>query len=199
MRKMSKETADKIAVLSEDHDLSQDSDLELVAILKKLCAEYEMCRDCISSATLAVWDGIVRVAKEIVKRETCIDSRDPIELAVLVAVKLDYPEKWDTAAYSTVWEALWEDYSWVKVKLKTIEQRIKSACEFYLKYKDDPMLLVRDWDDEWNTGFRDVFEFIDRFSYRIGKNKKAWKQKQYNKWLLSFAFSDIIGQDDRQE
>ncbi|MHC1583140.1 MAG: hypothetical protein ACXQTM_00650 [Methanosarcinales archaeon] len=189
---MSKEIADKIAVLSEDHDLSQDSDLELVAILKKLCAEYEMCRYCLSTATLDVWHGIVRVAKEIVKRETCSNSRDLIELAALVATELDYPEKWDTAVYTTVWEALWEDYSWVKAKLEMMKQRIKSACELYLKYKDNPMLLVRDWDDEWNTGFRDVFEFVDRFSYWTGKNKKAWKRKQYNEWLLNFAFSNVM-------
>ena len=118
MWSMSEEKADKIAILSEDYDLSQDSDLELAATLKRLCGEYEMCRYGLSTATLDVWHGIVRIAKEIVKRETCTNSRDPIELAALVSVELDYPEKWDVAAYSTVWEALWESYSRLKAKVE---------------------------------------------------------------------------------
>jgi len=116
MWSMSEEKVDKIAVLSEDYDLSQDSDLELAATLKRLCGEYEMCRYCLSTATLDVWHGIVRVAKEIVKRETCTNSRDLIKLAALVAAELGYPEEWDTAVYTTVWEALWESYSVLKAK-----------------------------------------------------------------------------------
>ena len=122
---MSEEKADKIAVLSEDYDLSQDSDLELATTLKRLCSEYEMCRYCLSTATLEVWHGIVRVAKEIVKRETCTNSRDLIELAALVAAELGYPEKWDVAAYPTVWEALWESYSWLKAKVEKLEKEIE--------------------------------------------------------------------------
>ena len=122
---MSKEKADKIAVLNKDYDLSVDSDLELARTMKRLCSEYEMCRYCLSTATLDVWHGIVRVAKEIVKRETCTNSRDLIELAALVAAELGYPEKWDTAVYTTVWEALWEDYSWLKAKVEKLEKEIE--------------------------------------------------------------------------
>jgi len=113
---------DKIPVLNPDYDLSADSDLELAATLKRLCGEYEMCRYCLSTATLDVWHGIVRIAKEIVKRETCTNSRDLIELAALVAAELDYPEKWDVATYPTVWEALWESYSWLKAKVEKLEK-----------------------------------------------------------------------------
>jgi len=116
---------DKIVVLSKDYDLSQDSDLELAKTLKRLCSKYEMCRYCLSTATLDVRHGIVRVAKEIVKRETCTNSRDLIELAGLVAAELDYPEKWDVAAYPTVWEALWESYSWLKAKVEKLEKEIE--------------------------------------------------------------------------
>jgi len=125
---MSEEKVDRIAVLSEDYDLSQDSDLELAATLKTLCGEYEMCRSCLSSATLDVWHGIVRVAKEIVKRET-FNSRDLIELAALVAAELNYPEKWDVAAYPTVWEALWESYSGLKAKVEKFEKCIEELEE----------------------------------------------------------------------
>ncbi|RKY41377.1 MAG: hypothetical protein DRP85_06565 [Candidatus Makaraimicrobium thalassicum] len=122
---MSEEKVDKIAVLNENYDLSGDSDLELATTLKRLCSEYEMCRYCLSTATLDVWHGIVRVAKEIVKRETCSNSHDLIELVALVAAELDYPEKWDVAAYPTVWEALWESYSWLKAKVEKLEKQIE--------------------------------------------------------------------------
>jgi len=65
---MSKEKADKIPVLSEDYDLSVDSDLELVQTMKRLCGEYEMCYYTVSTAICEVWDCIVRVAQEIVRR-----------------------------------------------------------------------------------------------------------------------------------
>ena len=68
-REMSNEKTDKIAVLNPDYDLSADSDLELAQTMKRLCSEYEMCRYTISTATPEVWDCIVRVAKEIVRRE----------------------------------------------------------------------------------------------------------------------------------
>ena len=111
---MSNEKADKIAVLSEDYDLSLDSDVELARTLKRLCNEYEMCRYCISTATGEVWNGIVRVAREIVRREAMqSNTTDMIELEALVKAELEYPEKWDTAAYPTVWHALWEAFCWL--------------------------------------------------------------------------------------
>jgi len=110
---------------AEYYDLTQDSDLELATTLKRLCSEYKMCRYCLSTATLDVWHSIVRVAKEIVKRETCTNSRDLIELAALVAAELGYPEKWDTVVYTTVWEALWEDYSCLKAKVEKLEKEIE--------------------------------------------------------------------------
>ena len=60
---------DTVALLNEDHDLAGDSDLELAHIMERLCNEYQMCRSTLSTATLDVWNCIVRVAKEILKRE----------------------------------------------------------------------------------------------------------------------------------
>ena len=68
---MSREKADKIPLLSEDYDLSMDSDLELVQTMKRLCGEYEMCYYTLSTAICEVWDCIVRVAEEIVRRGGC--------------------------------------------------------------------------------------------------------------------------------
>ncbi len=68
---MSKEKADKIPVLSKDYDLSLDSDLELAQTMKRLCGKYEMCYYTLSTAICEVWDCIVRVAQEIVRRGGC--------------------------------------------------------------------------------------------------------------------------------
>jgi len=64
------EKKDKIPVLNPDYDLSVDSDLELVQTMKRLCEVYEMCYYTIS-ATCEVWDCIIRVAKEILRRGGC--------------------------------------------------------------------------------------------------------------------------------
>jgi len=60
--------SEKIALLNKDYDLSTDSDIDLVKIMKRLCDEYEMCRNSMSTATCKVWDCIVRVAEEIMRR-----------------------------------------------------------------------------------------------------------------------------------
>jgi len=59
---------DSVALLNKDYDLSGDTDLELARIMERLCSEYQMCRNTISTATLDVWNCIVRVAEEIVIR-----------------------------------------------------------------------------------------------------------------------------------
>ncbi len=59
---------DTVALLNKDYDLSGDTDLELARIMERLCSEYQMCRNVLSSATLDVWNCIVRVAKEIARR-----------------------------------------------------------------------------------------------------------------------------------
>ena len=90
-------------------------------------------------------------------------------------------------------------YQGFKAGIEYIKERIEAACEFYLRYKDDPLLLVRDWDDSWDTGFEDVFEFIDEFSYWVGKDKKAWKRKKYNEWLFKLAFRGILKEVRKDE
>ena len=50
---------------------------------------------------------------------------EPLDLEVLVKAELKYPEEWDTAVYTTVWEALWESYCWLKAKTEALEQRVK--------------------------------------------------------------------------
>jgi len=42
-----------------------------------------------------------------------------------VKEELHYPDEWDTMAYPTVWDALWESYSALKDKVEILEQRIE--------------------------------------------------------------------------
>jgi len=52
-------------------------------------------------------------------------NEEGIEFEELVKAELKYPEEWDTAVYTTVWEALWESYSCLKEKVKALERRVK--------------------------------------------------------------------------
>jgi len=48
-----------------------------------------------------------------------------INLEELAKAELRYPDEWDTVTYPTVWEALWESYSWLKAKVEILERRIE--------------------------------------------------------------------------
>ena len=67
-----------------------------------------------------------------------------------------------------------------KQRIKQIlEYHIKSACEFYLRYRNNPDLFAR-----------------ERLLYRnvIPKLRKEWHnwEEQYDKWLFKLAFRDIL-------
>jgi len=76
-----------------------------------------------------------------------------------------------------------------------IKQRIKSACEFYLRYKDNPELFL----DE--KGFPNDSEGIGIFNY--------WKSLklipptmftefdwiEYNEWLFKLAFKGVWNEE----
>ncbi|MHC1636030.1 MAG: hypothetical protein ACXQTS_05360 [Candidatus Methanospirareceae archaeon] len=57
-----------VRVLNPNYDLRQESDIELIETLKKLCDTYIMCKHEISTAIADVWNSIVQVAEEIVRR-----------------------------------------------------------------------------------------------------------------------------------
>lgn len=59
----------KIRMLNKEYDLSQDDDYEIANIMEKLCSDYQMCRNEISTATLDVWDRIEHVSEEILRRK----------------------------------------------------------------------------------------------------------------------------------
>ena len=63
-----------------------------------------------------------------------------------------------------------------------IKQRLKSACEFYLRYKDNPNLFL-------NEQKEFAEEVIDKFY----DETKGWKNlDKYNEWLFKLAFKDVF-------
>ena len=58
----------KIKLLRQGFNLSELNDLELAQIMRERCELYDKCRSEISTATSDVWENIVRIAKEISKR-----------------------------------------------------------------------------------------------------------------------------------
>ena len=74
-----------------------------------------------------------------------------------------------------------------------VKQRIKSACEFYLKYKDDPPLF---WDEQKEYRKllkKDLGHIIIRWEtmkrFRDSRDK-------YNDWLFRLAFRSVLKEDN---
>lgn len=85
----------------------------------------------------------------------------------------------------------------IRLTSKEIKQRIKEACEFYLRYKNNPDLLYADtieYDeilDKMHDEVEKKYTFLSSINiYRIYLEK-------YNEWLLREAFKDIF--EDKEE
>jgi len=72
-------------------------------------------------------------------------------------------------------------------KLYLVKQCIKSACEFYLRYKDNPKEFLRDYPEHRHF-------IIDRFVKNTSERGIKYDIKQYNEWLFKFAFK--VGRND---
>lgn len=93
------------------------------------------------------------------------------------------------------------DYT-VEEILELFEQeaknRIKSACEFYLKYKDNPELLVTDYPEFKRelAGKGVIFVFGGGEMLVVSQNEE--KKDKYNEWLFKLAFKDIFKEGERK-
>ena len=79
----------------------------------------------------------------------------------------------------------------VEELVKTLKQRIKSACDFFLRYKGNPSLLIME-----RPELKEEVEnmFLDRYSTaKYGVN--VWRLEQYNEWLFKLAFN--FGGDEK--
>jgi len=104
-------------------------------------------------------------------------------------------------------ELLKEDvYGIIQVTINKIKRRIKSACEFYLRYKDKPELLVEEYPKLLEKMIREhsltqlikknieKIKVIDGSIIAFLKDKSglSFSKKDYNEWLFRLAFEDVL-------
>jgi len=73
--------------------------------------------------------------------------------------------------------------------IKEIRRRIKSACEFYLKYFDMPYKLKKDYPE-----IADEVDEIITETVEMTPEEDGWSY--YNKWLFKLAFKDVLGDEE---
>ena len=73
------------------------------------------------------------------------------------------------------------------------EEDVKQACDFFLRYKGNPSLLIMER-PELKGEVENMF--LDRYSTaKYGVN--VWRLEQYNEWLFKLAFKDVFeGEND---
>lgn len=70
-------------------------------------------------------------------------------------------------------------------------QRLKSACEFYLRYKDTPELLVKEhYDLLKNMEQEDGWALV--LLVAIPERIKIKRIDEYNEWLFRLAFREVL-------
>ncbi len=69
---------------------------------------------------------------------------------------------------------------------------IKSACEFYLKYEDNPDLLFEDAFDitKNSDDFVQIKLDAERWIDKVKKDKERYNE--YNEWLFKLTFKDVL-------
>lgn len=78
---------------------------------------------------------------------------------------------------------------WDNMREWFIEQ-IKSACEFYLRYRNDSDLLL-----EEQNYFSNYWELFERFKYQNYNFRWEFDNDKYNEWLFKLAFKDVLEEE----
>ena len=85
--------------------------------------------------------------------------------------------------------------SWILQKNGKVwfdKEDVKSACEFYLKYKDNPLLLIKDFPSYEKY----VFNFVKNYTELKDKTLIEFDFKKYNEWLFKLSFKPVFEEDD---
>jgi len=76
----------------------------------------------------------------------------------------------------------------IEYAIDVIRQRLKSACDFFLRYKDNPELLMKEHPEY-------VDALLDNgFIWEDGSVDKH-RTHIYNDWLFRLAFKPVLGDD----
>jgi len=112
---------------------------------------------------------------------------EPLNLDIQLKVNLTYKwgNEYDFINFKKGYEKGFSEAQ--KVILKIVKQRIKSACEFYLRYKDNPKLLISEhkkyYDDVVGNFFR---------SFNSKTLEEYYDIDKYNEWLFKLAFKAML-------
>ncbi len=84
----------------------------------------------------------------------------------------------------------------IELTINKVKQRIKSACEFYLEWKDVPHIFCRAF-PEYRNELRKVLGDLWMKWWLVSTSnnppKAVWIIKlQYNEWLFKLAFGEIL-------
>jgi len=109
----------------------------------------------------------------------------------------------DEKEFDTKEEALDCIFSLLDEFKDEIKNQIKSACKFYLKYKDDPELLIKDYPEykkemeERNKEFLSVIENLKQSLIPdvVKGLALSLKDKEYNDWLFKLAFKSVLDEE----
>jgi len=112
----------------------------------------------------------------------------------------------DEKEFDTKEEALDCIFSLLDEFKDEIKNQIKSACKFYLKYKDDPELLIKDYPE-----YKKEIEERNKEFLSIAENLKqslipdvvkglvlSFKDKEYNEWLFKEAFKSVLEEKENE-
>ena len=97
----------------------------------------------------------------------------------------------DEKEFDTKEEALDCIFSLLSEFKDEIKQRIKSACEFYLRYKDNPELLIEEhpeYEEELMSQF--LFKYRNTLD-RLTEIQTFYKWK-YQEWLFKQVFKEVL-------
>ena len=103
--------------------------------------------------------------------------------------KKRYHSSWHTVAYYTDSDV----YAFLLDFANNIMDNIKSACEFWLKYRDKPELLVKEHPEIVK---KEIQKKKKVFKFYSEENFIVWGYKddiEYNEWLFKLAFKDVLG------
>ena len=112
---------------------------------------------------------------------------EDLEKEIYTSIKKYIRKNYNPKDFADEWIEVFEDFETMDSELgiiefiiKELKQRIKSACEFYLKYKDKPELLIKEHPEyKSEIGTLRYLEFKEELNF----------EEEYNTWLFKLAFN----------
>jgi len=87
------------------------------------------------------------------------------------------------------------DYEYaIKLGMYYMYRKIKSACEFYLRYKDNPKLLISEHKEYYDDVVGNFFR-----SFNSKTLEEYYDIDKYNEWLFKLAFNDVLNGGENDE